>query len=49
MSEILLEMKDLTTSFKTSEGKVTAVHHVDMTIKRGKFWVLLANLVAVRV
>jgi len=36
MSEILLEMKDLTTSFKTSEGKVTAVHHVDMTIKRGK-------------
>ncbi len=36
MSEILLEMKDLTTSFKTSEGKLTAVQHVDITIRKGK-------------
>jgi oligopeptide/dipeptide ABC transporter ATP-binding protein len=36
MSNNLLEMKNLTTSFKTSEGKVTAVHHVDMTIEKGK-------------
>lgn len=36
MSDILLDIKDLTTSFKTSEGKVTAVHHVDMTIRKGK-------------
>ena len=36
MSEILLEMKDLTTSFQTSEGKLTAVSHVDLIIRKGK-------------
>lgn len=36
MTENLLEVRNLTTSFDTSEGKVTAVRNVDMTIRKGK-------------
>ncbi|WP_350343950.1 ABC transporter ATP-binding protein [Proteinivorax tanatarense] len=36
MSDTLLKIKGLKTSFQTSEGKVVAVNDVDLTIKKGK-------------
>jgi len=45
MSNVLLEVKNLVTEFKTDEGTVTAVNNISFTLNRGERLALWANQV----
>lgn len=47
MSETILRVKNLTISFRTLDGNVSAVRGVDFELKKGKHWLLSANQVLV--
>ena len=40
MSETILSVKNLCTSFTTEKGEVMAVNGVSFNLDKGKFWVL---------
>lgn len=48
-SEKILEIKDLCVEFKTVEGTVKAINHLNYTLHKGEKQALLARAEAVRV
>jgi len=43
MSKAVLDVKDLSVTFRTREGLVTAVNDISFTVSAGEVWGLSAN------